>query len=187
MRRTSEKKRINIYGLVLTAVFTAMTAAATLAIRIPSPMSGYINLGDVIVLVSAWILGPVYGTFAAGVGSMLADFIAGYAAYAPGTLVIKSLCALTACLIFRAAAKKDAAQNGVGVAIRIVSGFFGEAVMVAGYFAYAGLLLGKGLAAAASIPGNCLQAVVGLTLGAALTETLLRNGKIRAYLTDMKL
>ena len=32
-------------------------------------------MGDVVVLVSAWVLGPVYGSAAAGIGSMLADLI----------------------------------------------------------------------------------------------------------------
>ena len=54
--------------------------------------------------------------------------------------------------------------------------------MVAGYFGYACLLLGKGLAAAASIPGNCFQGAAGIILGIALTEALMRNGRIREYL-----
>ena len=69
--------------LVYTALFTALTTVATLVIQVPSPMSGYVNLGDAMVLLSAWILGPVYGTAAAGIGSMLADLLSGYAYYAP--------------------------------------------------------------------------------------------------------
>ena len=82
--------------LVYTALFTALTTVATLVIQVPSPMSGYVNLGDAMVLLSAWILGPVYGTAAAGIGSMLADLLSGYAYYAPGTLVIKCLMAFVA-------------------------------------------------------------------------------------------
>ena len=51
-------------------------------------MQGYVNLGDCAVPLSAWILGPVYGGVAAGVGSMLADLLSGYAHYAPGTFLI---------------------------------------------------------------------------------------------------
>ena len=47
--------------------------------------------------------------------------------------------------------------------------------MVAGYFGYASLLLGKGLAAAASIPGNIFQGAVGLAVGLALAAVMERS------------
>ena len=40
--------------------------------------------------------------------------------------------------------------------------------MVVLYFVYASLLLGKGWAPAASIPGNLMQGLVGIIVGAAL-------------------
>ena len=67
----------------------------------PIPMQGYVNLGDCAVLLSAWVLGPVYGGVAAGTGSMLADLFSGYAHYAPGTFLIKLCMAVAAALIFR--------------------------------------------------------------------------------------
>ena len=39
--------------LVLTAVVAAMACAATLAVQIPSPTGGYLNLGDAVVLLGA--------------------------------------------------------------------------------------------------------------------------------------
>ena len=53
--------------LVLAALFAALTTVMTMVIRIPSPMSGYVNLGDCAVLLSAWILGPGLGCAAAGI------------------------------------------------------------------------------------------------------------------------
>ena len=47
----------------------------------------------------------------------------------------------------------------------MVGGVVGEPIMVAGYFGYAGLLLGKGIGAAASIPGNLVQGAMGLVIG----------------------
>ena len=47
--------------LVFTSMFTALTCIATLVIQIPSPMNGYLNLGDALVLLGAWFLGPAYG------------------------------------------------------------------------------------------------------------------------------
>ena len=47
-----------------------------------------------------------------------------------------------------------------------------EAIMVAGYFGYKALILGKGLAAAASIPNNLVQAAVGIVLSVVLYTAL---------------
>ncbi len=149
--------------LVYTAMFTALTCIATIVIQIPSPMNGYLNLGDAVVLLSAWFLGPVYGAFAGGVGSMLADVLTGYAYYAPGTLVIKGLVALTAALVFRTLKNKTSGK----FLAEIISGVLGECIMVTGYFGYACLLLGKGVAAATSIPGNLVQGGVGIAAATA--------------------
>ena len=80
--------------LVLSALMAALVYVATSIIQIPSPMSGYVNLGDCFVLLSGWLLGPWYGGAAAGIGSMLVDLLGVYAHYAPGTLVIKAVDAI---------------------------------------------------------------------------------------------
>ena len=49
--------------LVFTSMFTALACIATMVIQIPSPMNGYLNLGDAVVLLGAWFLGPAYGAF----------------------------------------------------------------------------------------------------------------------------
>ena len=66
----------NIKKLVLAALMAALTYVATSIVQIPSPMQGFVNLGDCIVLLSGWILGPWWGAAAGGIGSMLG--IAGY-------------------------------------------------------------------------------------------------------------
>ena len=47
--------------------------------------------------------------------------------------------------------------------------------MVLGYFGYASRWLGKGLAAAASIPGNLVQGVFGIAAGVAVYAVLDRS------------
>ena len=155
----SDKK---VRKLVVSALMAALTYVATMVIRIPSPMDGYVNLGDCFVLLSGWLLGPWYGGAAAGIGSMLTDLLSGYGDYAPGTFVIKGLDALVAALIFKAMGRTSVAA--------IVSGLVGEIIMVVGYFGYAALLLGKGIGAAASIPGNLVQAAMGLVIGFVLQK-----------------
>ena len=51
--------------------------------------------------------------------------------------------------------------------------------MVLGYFAYASMILGKGLAAAASIPSNIVQGIAGIAIGLALA-VLLQKAKAPA-------
>lgn len=139
--------------IVIAAVFAALCCAATMVIQIPSPMNGYVNLGDCIVLLSGWILGPFYGFFAAGIGSMLADLLSGYPHYAIATFLIKGMVALCAAWICPRQKKSPVK--------RILSCTAGESVMVIGYFIFAAIFLGNGLSAAASIPGNIVQGIVG--------------------------
>ena len=47
--------------IVMAALLTALTCVATMVVKIPSPLKGYLNLGDCVVLLSGWMLGPVYG------------------------------------------------------------------------------------------------------------------------------
>lgn len=144
--------------MVLTALFTAFVCVFTMIIRIPTPgTGGYANIGDAMVLYSAYILGPVWGTFAAGVGSALADLILGYTIYIPATLIIKALMALCAFYLTRVFGKKY-----------IIIGFFAELIMVFGYLFYEGVILGLGMPAMASIWGNTFQAGVGIILSSVI-------------------
>ena len=163
--------------IVLGALFAALCTVMTLVIQVPSPMQGYVNLGDCAVLLSGWLLGPAWGGAAAGLGSMLADLLSGYAHYAPGTLVIKGAMGLAAGLLFWGLRRRDVPP----LAAQLISGIAAEAVMVAGYFGYACLLLGKGLAAAASVPGNLVQGTFGL-IAAVTVYVLLSRSRALARL-----
>ena len=80
-------KTNQVTKIVLTALFAAMAFVATYIIRIPTVgTNGYVNIGDTIVLLSAWMIGGIYGGLAAGIGSALSDFSAGYGMYVPGLL-----------------------------------------------------------------------------------------------------
>ena len=165
------------FRIVITALFAALVCVATMFIRIPSPTGGYLNLGDGIVLLSAFLLGPVYGTLAAGIGSMLADLLSGFPAYAPGTLIVKALTALTAATIYR----KAQSRSGL-----ILSGICGEILMVLGYFAYSGICLSYGPGAAAEIPGNLAQGAAGIAVAAFLTPALMNSHEIREMVEKIR-
>ena len=156
-----------IRKLVLAALMAALCTIMTMVIQVPSPMQGYVNLGDCIVLLSGWILGPWWGAAAGGIGSMLVDLLGGYGHYAPGTLIIKGCMALVAALIVKAMKESKASY--------VISAVVSEVIMVLGYFGYASLLLGKGWGAAASIPGNLVQGAMGMVIGLVLLVVLKRS------------
>ena len=172
------------YRMILTAMFAALVCVSTIVIQIPSPMGGYVNLGDALVLMSGFLLGPIYGGAAAGIGSALADLITGYAHYVPGTLVIKLLIAVVAALVNRAL---NSAASGMKEPVRyIIAGIPGEIIMVVGYLFYAWVCLSRGAGAIASVPGNIAQAVAGIVIAAVLTPLVLKPKEIRERLEQFK-
>mgnify|MGYP002277289748 CR=1 FL=1 len=150
--------------LVLSALMAALVYVATSIIQIPSPVNGYVNLGDCFVLLSGWLLGPWYGAAAAGIGSMLVDLLGGYMSFVPGTLIIKFLDAMAAALIVKALGRKTYSY--------VVGGLAGEAIMVAGYFVYEALALQLGMGAAAGVLANVGQGAVGLVIALVLMALL---------------
>ncbi len=150
--------------IVMSALIAALTCVATMIIKIPSPLNGYINLGDCVVLAAGWMLSPIYAFFSAGIGSALADLLSGYATYAPATFVIKGLMALIAFGGFKLLHKKWG-----NLSAKTVSGVVAEIVMILGYFVFEGFLYGFA-PSAVNIPANAVQGVAGLIVGILLVK-----------------
>ena len=167
-KKTGHAVNRKVKIIVMTALFTALGYVATSVLMIPSPTGGYLNLGDTVVLLGAYLLGPVYGAVAGGLGPALADLLAGYGVYVPATLVIKSLMAFTAAVLYRLLGRKRWAP--------IVCGIAAELMMVAGYFLYDGLLAGSLTAGLAGVISNMAQAVFGIAASTLLTAALKRSG-----------
>ncbi len=156
--------------LALTGMLTALTTVATLVIRIPTPTKGYINLGDTIVNLSAWILGGGYGAAAAGIGSALADLISGYAIFVPATLIIKAIMAFAAFQIFTALSKKWHELPS-----RIFAAIVSEIIMILGYAIFEGFLYGSLTTAILSVSGNLVQGIFGVGASVALYELIIKR------------
>ena len=155
--------------IVMAALMAALACVATMIIKIPSPLKGYLNLGDCIVLVSGWMLSPTYGFLAAGLGSALADVFSGYVTYAPATFVIKGVMALVAFYGFKLL------HNKLGdLPSRIVSGIVAEIIMILGYFVFEGFLYGF-IPSAVNIPANGVQGIAGLIIGAILMKVFAKS------------
>lgn len=160
MKNTTQKNTTQ--KIVMAALLASLACVATMIIKIPSPMKGYLNLGDCVVLIAGWMLSPAYGFLAAGLGSALADLFSGYVIYAPATFFIKGLMAFTAFHGFELVHKKLSNQPA-----RIISGMAAEIIMVLGYFLFEGVLYGFG-SSVVNVPANAVQGVAGLILGTVL-------------------
>ncbi len=152
--------------IVITALFAALSCAATLAIRIPVVgTGGYVHLGDAIVILSGTLLGPWCGLLAAGVGSAAADLIGGYFIYVPITFVIKGLVALVSGLVARAV------RGRMRHAAALLGGLADIVLVAGGYFVCEIPLYGVE-AAATSVLANALQGAGGLVIAAILYPVL---------------
>ena len=157
-----------IKNIVISALMAAMVCIATMIIKIPSPMKGYINLGDCVVLLCGWILAPGYGFAAAGIGSALADVFAGYVTYAPATFIIKGAMALIAYSIFKLLSGR------IGkLPAQIIGGVLAELAMIAGYYVFEGFMYGF-VPSAVNIPANAVQGAAGMILGIILVKVFER-------------
>lgn len=161
--------------VVMTALFAALTCAATLSVRIPTPgTGGYIHPGDALVILSGVILGPAYGFLAGGIGSALADLLGGYFLYVPITLIIKGLVALVCGLVYQKLSKNAKLRYpavAIGGAVDIVLVAGGYCLCESFIYGFAGAL--------ASVPANLIQGTSGLIISMVLYPVLISIPDIR--------
>jgi uncharacterized membrane protein len=151
-----------IVQISLMAVMSTLVTVGTLIIRIPNPMGGYFNVGDVMIFVTALTFDPIIGGVAGGLGSAIAD-ISGFPIFALPTLFIKGIEGLLASAISN---KKSIYRDIIAVSLAGAS-------MVIGYFLVEVYLWGVG-AALLEIPTNIAQIAIGGLIGIPVA-TILRN------------
>lgn len=156
--------KTNTRKIVIASMLAALCCVATMIIKIPSPLKGYLNLGDCIVLLAGWLLSPGYGFAAAGIGSALADVFSGYVIYAPATFVIKGIMAIIAHFCFKGMHTKLSSSLS-----RIIGGALAEVAMIVGYFVFEGFMYGFA-PSLVNIPANGMQGLAGLIIGLILVK-----------------
>lgn len=171
MKKGDSNKKM-IKKIITAALLLALTFVGTMVIQIPTGTNGYIHVGDCFVILCGYILGPVWGFMAAGVGSALTDITTSYFFWAPGTFIIKGAMATIAYFLVKASSK--VIKKGTLVQFVLASSI-AELFMVAGYFLYAATILGEGLPAALSIPANLVQGIAGSIISTALAEIFANN------------
>ena len=144
----------NVLSISIIGIFTALNFVITYWIQIPIPATGgYINIGDIAVMFTALLFGPIIGGIAGGLGPMLADIFSPYIIYAPATLLIKGIEGFLIGLISNP-------KNCEGrVSYRdIIAVLIGGILIPLGYFLYEAFILGFGVAVAlVEVPGNFFQ------------------------------
>lgn len=174
-------KKLDLKAIVQIAMMAAIIFVAISIIKIPSPSgTGYVNLGDSMVFVGAIILGGKKGAAAAGIGGFLSDLLGGYPIYSPFTLVIKAVMAL----IIGAIVLKynHTGKNIIVDTISFIAAGIWEVIayLGAGIIVYS-LTVSTNLNVAITtslldIPGNIVQAAVGLVIAVPITVLLKKSG-----------
>lgn len=158
----------NTKKITETAIAAALIFVVTLTARFPIPVplasGAYLNLGDVVIYLAAFLLGGPWAAAAAAIGSSLADLAAGAAVYALPTFVIKGCMAL---VWVRVAGRTNSARR------YILAGFAGGLVMAGGYGLFEWAAFG-GAYALVSLPFNVIQWVAGAGVSAVLYPAVQR-------------
>lgn len=159
-------RNLSVRKLTLGGMLAALVLVATSFFKLPVSLTqGYIHLGDGFILLGAALLGNT-AIIAAALGSALADLLGGYTMYILPTFLIKGAVAAIAVWAF---AKERPLW------LRIAGMIMAEAVMVLGYFLIEWLVLGYGLAAAASaVFPNIVQGLSGVIIGVLLLPVIQR-------------
>ena len=148
-------RKITFAGILAAFIFIGTE------IHVPTAI-GHVNLGDVVILVSAFILGPI-AAIPAAIGSALADLLAGYPQYIAPTFIIKGLMGLVAGLIMR---RKP--HGNVSLPRKLIAAVVAESIMIGGYFAFESLMYGVTAATGSLIP-NLIQATAAIVGAIPLT------------------
>jgi len=167
-------KEICASGLMI-----ALVAIGTMIFQIPvSSTSGYIHLGDSLILLVAVFFGKKQGMIAGGIGSALADILSGFAHWALFTLIIKGI------MGFLIGSIADFPKtNGKFLSVRnVVGGVVGISWMVFGYFIGGSILKSSVAIALLSIPENILQGVMGYAIFVVVGFAFYR-GRIYKYIS----
>ncbi|MFV0382233.1 MAG: ECF transporter S component [Breznakia sp.] len=153
-------KQMTIIALAMSIIFLM-----TVVIVIPISTKGYVNLGDIGVLFFASFFSPLTAGFVGGMGSALADVVAGYSHYAVFTLLIKGLEGLVVSYLFHHMSKK---YNMLSFVVGIV-------IMVSGYYVVDFVIEGNVIAVLPSLFANAIQGIICLISAFVLRTVLFRE------------
>ena len=139
--------------MCITGIFTAIVFVFTAYLHIPSH-TGYTHVGDGFIYLAACMLPLPYAMFVGAGGALLADCLTGYAIWAPGSIIIKTV----AVLFF---SRKSARIISIRNLLALIPAW---AVCIGGYYLYEALITGNFVAPLSGIPGYITQSVLSSIL-----------------------
>ncbi|KKB40003.1 ECF transporter S component [Bacillus thermotolerans] len=142
--------------LVIHALFITLTLVATMFINIRLPImgnGGLIHLGNVPLLIAAFVYGKKAGAIAGAFGMAFFDIISGWAAWAPFTFIIVGAMGYLAGLIAEKIPGKRVLVYALAVAVALI-------IKVVGYYFTEVILYSNWILPFGSIPGNVMQVLI---------------------------
>ena len=154
--------------MCLAATLTAIVFVLTAYLQIPSS-TGYVHIGDAVIMLSACILPTPFALFVGAAGATLADCLTGFAIFAPASAVIKA-----ATVLFFTSKKANI------INLKNLLALIPYAVLcIGGYYLYEALISGNFLAPASGIVGSIMQVTVSsilfIILGLALDKLKIKR------------
>ena len=154
--------------LCISGVFIALVFVVTAYLHIPTN-NGYIHVGDGLIYLVACLLPWPYAIAVGAGGACLADCLTGFAIWAPGSVIIKSL------TVFLFTSKKENVIN-----VRNSLALFPATVLCAGgYYLYEALIYSNFVSPLAGIPASITQSlassVVFVVLGIAIDKMKVKS------------
>lgn len=142
-------KKQNIRLMCIAGVLCAVVFVFTAYLHIPSH-TGYTHIGDGFIYLAACMLPLPYAIFVGAGGALLADCLTGFAIWAPGSVIIKTLAVLFFC---RKGRKIITVRNLFALIPACL-------LCIGGYYLYEALITWNFVAPAAGIPGYIIQSVL---------------------------
>ena len=139
--------------MCIAGIFTAIVFVFTAYLHIPSH-TGYTHVGDGFIYLAACMLPLPYAMFVGAGGALLADCLTGYAIWAPGSIIIKTV----AVLFF---SRKSVRIVSIRNLLALIPAW---AVCIGGYYLYEALITGNFVAPLSGIPGYITQSVLSSIL-----------------------
>ena len=167
-------KNERIKLMCLAGVFTAVVFVFTAYLHIPSH-TGYTHVGDGFIYLAACLLTLPYAKFVGAGGALLADCLTGFAIWAPGSVIIKTV----AVLFFSRKSVKIITWRNM---LALIPAW---ALCIGGYYLYEALITGNFVSPLAGIPGYITQSLlssilfvaVGLAMDKLNIKPMINGGK----------
>ena len=160
---------MSVKELAITAICIVLVYVFTAVVNVKLPIAaagGLIHLGNVPLFVAAILFGKRTGMIAGGIGMGLFDLLSGWTLWAPFTLVIVGIMGLVVGMVTEK--KKSFPRYILAMVLACI-------IKIVGYYIAEGIIYGNWVAPAASIPGNLVQAAMGLVIGLLLFFLLKRS------------